>query len=522
LRCGLEREREREVAERTLTCSTSLLLAQTLERQLAKSQKKNNDYEDAIIAIEREKGSWAAQMSELQRRLEAENKQRLKLEDDQLKRNSELTGLQDRLGRTERELLKVGTDFDAIDAEVRLLRSRENKTIVEHVHVLEAAKRLTDRQLAEAKLELQSLTVYVKSLEKTKARDAEDLSRQGERERAAARNQESVIKAAEERARLKLLKELQSSNENMATGISSQARSLLNHSNISNSNSSHLPFTNGHHSSSNQNQNQSSEKAQVELAEARRQIAEFNFERKKLQTEAAQLKTKLEEQQKSSSSVKGESSGFLLFSLRVSKPFTDWGISSSPKLARQPLSPTLSSSDTVLRSFFSSATRATPDGVAERTPTFFFPPIFFPPSPPELQQSVQTLKSKYSDCFSKFEAAEAARLQAEELVLSREQELRDLRVSRVSSLLFLPSSFLPLHVCCSAQADSESSLARFLGRGQRSTSSIGGGTRGTALQDPLGSRLRFRHEEGTIPRCSRPRYLCAFFLFLFPLRPSGH
>lgn len=287
----------------------SLLPLQALERQLAKSQKKNNDYEDAIIAIEREKGSWAAQMSELQRRLESENKQRLKLEDDQLKRNSELTGLQDRLGRTERELLKVGTDFDAIDAEVRLLRSRENKTIVEHVHVLEAAKRLTDRQLAEARLELQSLTVYVKSLEKTKARDAEDLSRHGERERAAARNQESVIKAAEERARLKLLKELQSSNENMATGISSQARSLLNHSN------NNIPFTNGHRSSSNQNQNQSSDKAQVELAEARRQISEFNFERKRLQTEAAQLKTKLEEQQKAS--VKSESPSRLLVFLRL-------------------------------------------------------------------------------------------------------------------------------------------------------------------------------------------------------------
>jgi chromosome segregation ATPase len=250
-------------------------------------------------------------MAELQRRLETENKQRLKLEDDQLKRESELTTLRDRLGRTERELLKVGTDFEAIDAEVRLLRSRENKTIVEHVHVLEAAKRLTDRQLAEAKLELQSLTVYVKSLEKTKARDAEDLSRQGERERAAVRNQESVIKAAEERARLKLLKELQSSNENMATGISSQARSLLSHSNG--------PFSNGHHASG--NQNQSSEK---ELAEAKRQIADFVFERKKLQNEAAQLKTKLEEQHRASLS-KGESClaflSQLVRSTRCADPF---------------------------------------------------------------------------------------------------------------------------------------------------------------------------------------------------------
>jgi myosin protein heavy chain len=274
----------------------SLLPSQTLERQVAKAQKKNTDYEDAIIAIEREKGSWAAQMSELQRRLEVENKQRLKLEDQQLARESELSVVRDRLGRTERELTKVGTDFVAIDAEVRLLRSRENKTIVEHVHVLEAAKRLTDRQLAEAKLELSSLSGYVRSLEKTKARDAEDLSRQGERERAAARNQESIIKAAEERARTKLLKELQSSNENMASGISSQARSLMNHS----SSGGGSVLSNGYSSSG----NQSAEKVNVELAEARRQIADLGFEKKRMQSETAMLKSKLEEAQRTP---KGES-----------------------------------------------------------------------------------------------------------------------------------------------------------------------------------------------------------------------
>lgn len=42
--------------------------------------------------------------------------------------------------------------------------------------------------------------------------------------------------------------------------------------------------------------------------------------------------------------------------------------------------------------------------------------------------TIEALKTKYDDCFSKFEAAEAERLKAEELVLSREQELRDLRV----------------------------------------------------------------------------------------------
>lgn len=107
-------------------------------------------------------------MADFQRRAEKEHQLRLQLEDDQLKRNADMVSLQDRLSKTERQLAKANADFNDLHAEARLLRSRENKTIVEHVYVLEAAKRISDRQLAEAKLELQSLRVYVKSLEKAR------------------------------------------------------------------------------------------------------------------------------------------------------------------------------------------------------------------------------------------------------------------------------------------------------------------------------------------------------------------
>lgn len=117
-------------------------------------------------------------MADLQRRLDRENAGRLKLEDQQLKRNAEFSSLEDQLGRTERDLAKVRADFKELNAEAKILRSLENKTVVEHVYVLEAAKRLTDRQLADARVELQSLKVYVKSLEKVKAKDVEDVTRQ--------------------------------------------------------------------------------------------------------------------------------------------------------------------------------------------------------------------------------------------------------------------------------------------------------------------------------------------------------
>jgi myosin protein heavy chain len=63
--------------------------------------------------------------------------------------------------------------------DVKQLESKQDKTIVEHVHVLEEAKRVTDRQLADAQLELQKNAAYIRSLEKSKTRlagEAEDLA----------------------------------------------------------------------------------------------------------------------------------------------------------------------------------------------------------------------------------------------------------------------------------------------------------------------------------------------------------
>ena len=75
--------------------------------------------------------------------------------------------------------------------EVRQLESRQDKTIVEHVHVLEEAKRVTDRQLVDAQKELESQAAYIRSLEKAKTRltnEAEDLARATEREHAMLRS----------------------------------------------------------------------------------------------------------------------------------------------------------------------------------------------------------------------------------------------------------------------------------------------------------------------------------------------
>jgi len=95
------------------------------------------------------------------------------------------------------------SDLKSREWEVKQLESKQDKTIVEHVHVPEEAKRVTDRQLADAQKELQKSTAYIRSLEKSKTRltgEAEDLARQTEWECVELRAKEKAAKAQEERA----------------------------------------------------------------------------------------------------------------------------------------------------------------------------------------------------------------------------------------------------------------------------------------------------------------------------------
>ena len=57
-----------------------------------------------------------------------------------------------------------------LELDNKRLDSMQNKTIVEHVHVLEEAKRYTDRQLSDVQSELQELSTYTRTLERTRAR----------------------------------------------------------------------------------------------------------------------------------------------------------------------------------------------------------------------------------------------------------------------------------------------------------------------------------------------------------------
>jgi myosin heavy chain 9/10/11/14 len=171
-----------------------------LERQLASAKTRCGDFEDTVLQLERDKGTHDRQLETVRLQLESESAKRTKLERVASSQKSELTQLKDRVVKLDRELNKALTELKNREWEVKQLESKQDKTIVEHVHVLEEAKRVTDRQLADAQLELQKNATYIRSLEKAKARltsEAEDFARETERERLELRSKEKSAKSSE-------------------------------------------------------------------------------------------------------------------------------------------------------------------------------------------------------------------------------------------------------------------------------------------------------------------------------------
>jgi myosin protein heavy chain len=174
-----------------------------LERQLSTAQAKYQDFEDVVLEFQRTQESHHRQLETTRKQLDNESARRAQLEQTLSSQKSELAKLKDRNVKMDRELNKALDDLKAREWEVKQLESKQDKTIVEHVHVLEEAKRVTDRQLEEANKELQSNATYIRSLEKAKNRlasEAEDLMRETERERVELRSKEKNAKTNEDRA----------------------------------------------------------------------------------------------------------------------------------------------------------------------------------------------------------------------------------------------------------------------------------------------------------------------------------
>ncbi|KAH9994666.1 nonmuscle myosin heavy chain b [Russula vinacea] len=211
----VQKTRDGELAELQKT-------KESLERQLHAAQAKYQDFEDAALQLERDKNAQDRQVDTLKQQIDAETAKRSQLERIASKQKAELIQLRDKNAKFDRELNKLLTELKTREWEVKQLESRQDKTIVEHVHVLEEAKRVTDRQLVDAQKELESQAAYIRSLEKAKARltnEAEDLARATEKEHAELRSKEKAVRAKEALAKKAVLEaELERKNREALEG----------------------------------------------------------------------------------------------------------------------------------------------------------------------------------------------------------------------------------------------------------------------------------------------------------------
>ena len=155
-----------------------------------------------LLQLERDKGTQDRQLDTTRKQLEAESTRRAQLEHVSSSQRAELAKFKDRNVKLDRELNKALSELKQCEWEIKQLEGKQDKTIVEHVHVLEEAKRVTDRQLKEAREELESSRAYIRSLEKAKSRltgEAEDLARETERKHVEMRTKERTVKAQEEK-----------------------------------------------------------------------------------------------------------------------------------------------------------------------------------------------------------------------------------------------------------------------------------------------------------------------------------
>lgn len=128
---------------------------------------------------QQEKETSLRDLQTVREQLETERAKRMQLEKSATNQKAEIARLSDRSVKLDKELNKALKDLKDKEWEIKQLESKQDKTIVEHVHVLEEAKRVTDRQLIEVQIELEKMKTYARSLQMAKSKmqgEAEDLS----------------------------------------------------------------------------------------------------------------------------------------------------------------------------------------------------------------------------------------------------------------------------------------------------------------------------------------------------------
>ncbi|WFD30468.1 class II myosin [Malassezia sp. CBS 17886] len=150
----------------------------TQARDALQAEKATHTQTAAALAAERDAAQ--ASVAELRGRDDRHREERSALEARLQAGDEKVAALMGELATKSAELRNAQASVRELETEMKRLENSQNKTTVEHVHVLEEAKKYTDRQLTDVQAELQELTKYTRSLEKTRARlqlDNEQLTR---------------------------------------------------------------------------------------------------------------------------------------------------------------------------------------------------------------------------------------------------------------------------------------------------------------------------------------------------------
>lgn len=120
-----------------------------LDKQASITQVQLQDLEDKALQDERARATLQQQLDTLGDRLESEIAKRMRLEAAQRNAHLETETMQTKLLEQDQYIKGLRKELKDKEAELQKSISLQDKTIVEHVHVLEEAKRYTDKQLAE-------------------------------------------------------------------------------------------------------------------------------------------------------------------------------------------------------------------------------------------------------------------------------------------------------------------------------------------------------------------------------------
>lgn len=182
---------------------------------MAASHTKSNEFEDQILQFQRDREALTRQLGDVRDQLAKETAQRQHQERQLRKQKNEIEELRERETKLMKEYKIAADEVKEREKEIRQLESRQDKTVVEHIHVLEEAKRVTDRELQRTQKELLEKEQTIKTLEKVKTRllsETEDVTRQAERDRAEARAKEKMTKNSEEKM-IRSLRDVQHSKD---------------------------------------------------------------------------------------------------------------------------------------------------------------------------------------------------------------------------------------------------------------------------------------------------------------------